>query len=93
MDNELIEYSDFKDILLVILESRNWENSFESLFGDKDDISVSFHRLAPIRNSIAHNRQLSDDDHITLLSEANRILGRLGRGLLFAGMRTEWLRP
>ena len=82
LDTSLVDYSDFMDLFCVITEPRNWEESFESFFGDVDDISVSFRRLSPIRNCIAHNRQLSEEDRITLFFEAHRILGRLGRSIL-----------
>ena len=83
MGNSLIDYSDFMDLIVVITESSNWESSFESTFGDKEDISVSFRRLSPIRNSIAHNRQLNEEDQVTLFGEAHRMLRRLGRSILF----------
>ena len=81
--NSLIDYSDFMDLLIVITESRNWDDLFEAFFENKEDISVSFRRLAPIRNSIAHNRQLGEADQITLIGEAHRILCRLGYRILF----------
>ena len=82
LESSLIDYSDFMDLLIVITESRNWDGSFEALFENKEDIIVSFRRLAPLRNSIAHNRQLNEADQITLIGEAHRILSRVGRRIL-----------
>ena len=83
LESSLIDYSDFMDLLIVITESRNWDGSFEVFFDNKEDIIVSFRRLAPLRNSIAHNRQLNEADQITLIGEAHRILSRVGRRILF----------
>ena len=69
LDTSLVDYSDFMDLFCVITEPRNWDESFESFFGDVDDISVSFRRLSPIRNCIAHNRQLSGSQACMLMPQ------------------------
>lgn len=83
LESSLIDYSDFMDLLTVITDSGNWDGSFEVFFENKEDIIVSFRRLAPLRNSIAHNRKLNEADQITLIGEAHRILSHVGRRILF----------
>ena len=78
----LIEYSDFMDLFVVITEEGNWESTFESIFGDRDEVSVSFRRLKPIRNHIAHSRHLDEEHQLTLVAEAQWILGRLNLRIL-----------
>ena len=78
----LIEYSDFMDLFVLITEEGNWESTFESTFGDRDEVGVSFRRLKPIRNHIAHSRHLDQEHQLTLVAEAQWILGRLNRRIL-----------
>ena len=78
----IIQYSSFMDLLEIITEPDNWKSVFQPTFREIEDIRVSFHRLLPIRNHIAHNRSLSQRDQITLVAEANRILGQLGHPIV-----------
>ena len=73
----IIQYSNLMDLLKVITYPDNWTSVFQSTFGEVEDISVSFRRLSPIRNHIAHNRNLSKEDQFTLIAETYRILGQL----------------
>jgi len=74
----LIDYADFMDLAHLIVKADNWRDIFESIFKNKDEICISFRRLRPIRNSIAHNRSLSKSDRLTIISEANQIFNALG---------------
>ena len=73
----IIQYSSLMDLLEVITYRDNWTSVFQSTFGEIEDISVSFRRLSPIRNHIAHNRNLSKEDQFTLIAETYRILGQI----------------
>jgi hypothetical protein len=74
----LLFYADFMDLADIICERRNWDEVFHRLFSSKQDFQVSMQRLAPVRNTIGHNRPLVRSDQITLLSEGYRILNALG---------------
>ena len=74
----IIQYSGFMDLLKVITYPDNWKSVFQSTFREIEDIRVSFGRLLPIRNHIAHNRDLSKEDQFTLIVETYRILGQMG---------------
>ena len=73
-----IQYADFMDLAAVIGRADNWREVFEPIFRNQDDLMVSFHRLQPIRNSIAHSRPLGRFHVLTLVSEATRIFNILG---------------
>lgn len=55
----IINYSDFKDLKLIILQ--NW-SIFEKYFLSKDLIENKLEELEMPRNVIAHNRILSDNE-------------------------------
>ncbi len=54
--NKLIDYSDFCDIKLII--QKNWDE-FSEIFDNQVVIIGKFDELELIRNTIAHNRELS----------------------------------
>ena len=72
-----IEYADFMDLCQVIVRKDNWGDAFEAIFRNKEDISVSFYRLHPVRKSLGHSRQLSERDVLTLIAETFRIVDKL----------------
>ena len=72
-----IEYADFMDLCQVIVRKDNWGDAFEAIFRNKEDISVSFFRLHPVRKSLGHSRQLSERDVLTLFAETFRIVDKL----------------
>ena len=77
-----IQYADFMDLLDVITRRDNWREVFQSIFGDRSDISVSLRRLHPVRKAVAHSRPLGRADVLTLVSEATRIFRALGMRVL-----------
>ena len=73
-----IDYADFADLMHIICRGDNWRDVFQAIFGDKSEIQVSFGRLIPVRNAIAHSRPLGKSDTLFLISESTRILTALG---------------
>tara|TARA_R110002049_G_scaffold108883_1_gene257492 strand:+ start:6234 stop:7469 length:1236 start_codon:yes stop_codon:yes gene_type:complete len=74
----LLYYSDFMELMHIIIEGRNWREAFERFFVSKQDFQVSMQRLAPVRNTIGHNRPLVRTDQLILFAEGSRILCALG---------------
>lgn len=60
IERPLISYVDFSDYIKIIM--RNWQESFQQVFRDKDWIRVKLRELESIRNAIAHNRHLSSHE-------------------------------
>lgn len=54
-----IFYIDFADYAKIIRRKDNWEQVFKSIFKDEEIISSKLRELEPIRNAIAHNRELT----------------------------------
>ena len=65
-----IHYVDFTDYVKIIRRKDNWEQVFKSEFKDEEIVSVKLRELEPIRNAIAHNRELSmiEKERLRLLS-------------------------
>lgn len=74
----LLYYSDFMELMHIICEGRNWREAFQQFFVSKQDFQVSMQRLAPVRNTIGHNRPLVRTDQLILFAEGSRILRALG---------------
>jgi len=58
-DLQPIFYVDFTDYVKIITRRDNWEQVFKEIFKDRETISVKLKELEPIRNAIAHFRELS----------------------------------
>ena len=78
----VVQYADFVDLKDVICRKDNWRDGFKAIFGNREDLSMSFRRLHPVRRAIGHNRPLGRADVLTLLSEATRIFSALGIQIL-----------
>ena len=76
--SDAIQYADFMDLYSIITRGDNWREAFQATFLNREDISVSFRRLNPVRRALAHSRPLTPLDIVTLIGEVSRILGRLG---------------
>lgn len=57
-DHPLVEYLDFPDYAKIILEPQNWVEGFASIFVDPDSLRVKLRELEPIRNDLAHAREI-----------------------------------
>lgn len=58
-DLPLMSYVDFTDYIKIITRRDNWEQVFRQIFEEKDIILAKLRELEPIRNAIAHVRELS----------------------------------
>lgn len=58
----LIDYADFGDLKRIILLKENWSKTFQEYFRNEAEIAIKLEELEPIRNTIAHNRSLSDKE-------------------------------
>jgi hypothetical protein len=67
----LVFYIDFTDYVKIIVRRNNWREVFKQVFKDKDIISTKLRELEPIRNAIAHFRELNqaESDKLKLYSE------------------------
>ncbi len=74
----LLYYANFMELMHIIIEGKNWNEAFQRFFVSKQDFQVSMQRLAPVRNTIGHNRPLVRTDQLILLAEDSRILRALG---------------
>ena len=74
----LLYYADFMDLADIVCQRGNWDEAFQRFFVSKSDFQASMQRLAPVRNTIGHNRPLVRADQITLFAEGFRILNALG---------------
>jgi len=73
-DKPLICYVDFADYAKIITRRNNWKDVFQQFFKDKETISVKLRELEPIRNAIAHSREVGPRDLQKLRLYAGEIL-------------------
>lgn len=58
-NNPVIAYVDFADYSKIITKRDNWDMAFKKIFHDREWISTRLKELEPIRNAIAHPRNLT----------------------------------
>lgn len=73
-DTKLIEFSDFYDLVTLIVNKGNWKTCFEKHFGNVGVIQAKMYELIPVRNDIAHNRNLTEEDIMMLNLYSSQIL-------------------
>lgn len=61
-----IHYIDFPDYAKIITRRDNWNAVFEKIFGNSERIIFKLNELEPIRNAIAHARDISQRDLLKL---------------------------
>ena len=61
-----IYYVDFPALRKVIEQKDNWNEAFKSIFCRKDLFSAKWSSVEPIRNNVAHNRCIGDEDIVSL---------------------------
>jgi hypothetical protein len=74
-----IEYLDFPDYARIILEEQNWQRAFSTVFVDRDALKVKLHELEPIRNDLAHSRQITTANADRLRLYAYELASRVSR--------------
>lgn len=77
-DLDPIFYVDFADYVKIIRKRDNWEQVFKLVFKDEEIISTKLRELDPLRNAIAHNRELSLADVERLRLLARDVISCLG---------------
>jgi len=73
-----IYYIDFPDLLKIIIRDDNWNTIFKKIFVRKENISSSLSDLDYIRNKVAHNRKISNEDIKIIeasLTKINKCIG------------------
>lgn len=80
LDYELIYYSTFENLKKIILQNENWSQLFQKNFGRQDGIISRLTELDSIRNTIAHNRLLSDFDYRSFIMLYEQIMSCLPEG-------------
>lgn len=58
-DLPLVYYVDFPDYIKIITRKDNWKEVFGTIFRDREAVSTKLRELEPIRNNIAHSREIS----------------------------------
>ena len=56
---ELIEETDFPELLSIMTSKKNWKNNFENIFHDEKALFVKLDELAPYRNLPAHSKDIT----------------------------------
>jgi hypothetical protein len=59
-DLSLIHYVDFGDYSKIICRKDNWREVFSGTFGDIEILRGKLRELEPIRNDVAHTRELAE---------------------------------
>ena len=74
-----IEYLDFPDYSRVLLDPQNWQQAFSPVFVDMDALRVKLRELEPIRNDVAHSRQVTVANAERLRLYARELIDRMNR--------------
>ena len=79
---ELIEETDFTELVSIIIAKKNWKNHFEKIFHDDRALFVKLDELAPYRNLPAHSKDVTPhiekkiqvyyDDIVNLIEQYQR---------------------
>lgn len=72
-------YIDFSDLKKIIENEGNWIDALQKIFGDKNVYCGGLRELEPIRNRIAHNRKISDNDIFLLKSNNSKMESAIGK--------------
>lgn len=73
-DHRPIDYVDFPDYGKILLRKDNWRDTFKHHFQDKTVLQAKLRELQPIRNDVAHSRDLTDKQRQKLRLHAEEIL-------------------
>jgi len=72
-----IYYADFSDYTKIILRKDNWNAIFKPYFKNRELTAATLAELNPIRNDIAHSREIDEVTHLVLFTNATKILRAL----------------
>lgn len=72
----LLSYLDFDELKTIIIQNNNW-NIFKRDFPNQDFIRIRFDELYQIRNKIAHNANISQQEFDMIKMYSNQIYKQL----------------
>ena len=75
LETPLINYSSFEQLRRIITQNNNWEKIFKSHFGRQNGVISRINEIDEIRDTIAHNRILSDFDYKSFITFYNELMG------------------
>ncbi|MFM6137903.1 MAG: Swt1 family HEPN domain-containing protein, partial [Sphaerospermopsis kisseleviana] len=78
-----IYYTDFPDLQKIILQKNNWQDIFQSIFHREEVLKGTLTELEPIRNKIAHNRKLTQNDVDIVQGSYTKICECIGQEKFF----------
>lgn len=58
MSESVVDYLDFSDYRTIILDPTNWNGCFDAVFKSQSFIEVRLSELEPVRNDVAHSRDV-----------------------------------
>ena len=74
-----IDFLDFSDYAKIITDPPNWNDAFREVFGEAKVIEVKLLELEPIRNAIAHSRDISQQHREKLRLYSGELLTLMGK--------------
>lgn len=77
LQTEPINYSNFEQLRLIVTQNENWEKIFRKYFGRRESVISRINELDDIRDTIAHNRIISEFDYNSLKTLYGQIIGCL----------------
>lgn len=80
MDLDPIWFIQFRDYKKILLRNDNWEQAFRPIFKSKKYVNGWLHKLAPLRNKIAHMRPLNPRERMDLEELSQDILVLIWEG-------------
>jgi hypothetical protein len=75
LESKLINYSSFEHLRKIITHNNNWDKIFRTYFGRPNGVISRINEVDEIRDTIAHNRILSDFDYKSFITLYNEIMG------------------
>lgn len=81
-------YIDFPDLQKLILTGDNWKTIFSNIYPSRSAIESAFADLSPIRNKIAHNRLVSNNDLAVLDAALLKLIENIDPALHTASMQS-----
>jgi len=76
-----LHYVDFPDLKKILLRRDNWDQAFSDKFIRKEILEGMLANLEPVRNSIAHNREISAEDVEALRIALQQVSSAIGVAL------------
>ena len=73
-----IYYVDFPSLKKIVEQKNNWNDAFKVIFRRKDIFAASWSAVEPIRNKVAHNRQIGQTELVSLKHTFNFLTHSVG---------------